>query len=122
MEVKVEGKKYQVSFAHLKAVPPKGDIKLVPYGTKCIISAMSGKHLTTIATGYSRVAHNDQFSRSTGRKMSLHKALVSVWPESKVVYNPESGVQKTIAPKGNRAKRTAFWKTYFAQVEAPKGK
>lgn len=120
MEVKVEGKKYEVTFDHLKSVSTKGEFKLTACGTRCVISAVKGKQITTIATGYARVAKGDQFSRTTGRRVALHKALVSVWPESKVIYTAESGIKKTIAPKKHRDVRTAFWKTYFAKVEAAK--
>jgi hypothetical protein len=127
MEVKVGDKKYEVSFAHEKAYERVwlGEAKLVPYSTKCVISAINGKRngkpvVTTIATGYAKVSKGDQFSRTTGRRVALHKALVSVWPESKVIYTAESGIKKTIAPAKHRVVRTVFWKNYFAKVEAAK--
>jgi hypothetical protein len=131
MEVKVGDKKYEVSFIHEKAYSRPSDHdtqskpKLVPFGTKCVITAVHGKRngkplVTTIATGYAKLSKGDQFSRATGRRVALHKALVSVWPESKVVYTAESGIKKTIAPAKHRIVRTVFWKNYFAKVEAAK--
>ena len=125
MEVKVEGKKYEVKFAHEKAIgerQPHGPRPMVPIGTKCVISQVNGKKVTTVATGYSRVAKGDQFDRSTGRKVALEKALVSIWPQSKIKYDAESGLKKSIAPARNRECRKQFWSKYFAQIEAPKGK
>lgn len=127
MEVKVEGKKYEVKFVHFKLSErcgEKGQRVMVPYRTQCTILAVSGKKRTTVSTGYSQ-AHTqsgDQFEKGAGRRVAMTKALSSIWPQSQIKYDSESGVSKKIAPARNREIRAKFWAMYFAQVEATKKK
>jgi len=116
MRVKIEGKTYEVNFEHVK-----GNYHQRPVSTRCEIKQIQGKKLeTTVSTAYSYAAKTDQFSRTTGRRVALQKALASVWPHTIVKHTSESGRQVKVAPAKNRDIRAKFWKVYFASVEAPK--
>jgi hypothetical protein len=110
--IKAGEKTYEYGFEHVY----KGN---APISTRCSIAQVAGKGIVPVAVAYSKIAHNDQFSRVKGRRIALQKALSQVWPQTHVKYDSINGRKLELAPKKNRTIRALFWKSYFKLVEKP---
>lgn len=128
MKVNVDGINYWVRWKHTRL--PKF------YNTETIqITYSSEQYLTTctietegfniVATGECSNHVSDKFEKETGRKISLDRALKSLFPDktqyfvqlreegekSKILFFPDPDLKEVLSV--NKSKRQIFWQAYF---------
>ena len=131
MQVQTNGKTYRVDFKHgvtaHDAPPTPADFRRQHHLTKvrsadtrftqCTIGEVDGEPLVT---GIARCHQNDQFSRETGRKRSLAKALKHLFPIPKrMEAGPNASLvavfvqhDMEMARAAIKETRRAFWLQY----------
>jgi len=87
--------KYRITFEHFNPAVegPKQNVSELSPGTLCVIETDN----QMVALAHSRLHPKAQFCRSTGRKVSLGRALLMLFPGEE-----------------NKAVRRDFWYQYFA--------